>query len=85
LEIVIKHGNTSAYLKNFLEGYNVDAIWMVQSFSFCLPCKQSIDLYRLIKKSRLPVKQTPAISTPISVGNTLSELLLAESFEMNIA
>lgn len=83
VDIMIKHGSSSAYLQNLLEGYNADAIWITESLAFHRPCKQSVDLYRLLKKVRFPVNRVPAMLNVASVGNSISELLVNDTLEVN--
>lgn len=81
-DIMIKYGSTTAYLNNLLEGHAIDAFWVAENYSFKRTSKQSVDVYRLVKKLRFPVNKAP-ITTSSPVGNSLSELLVDEEFEVN--
>lgn len=83
IDLLIKQGNSVAYLQNLLQGHLVDAVWVSDSQIFQRPCKQSVDLYRLLKKVRFPVNRVPAMLNVSAVGNSLSELLVNDSLEVN--
>lgn len=83
IDIMIKYGTTASYLRNLLEGHKIDALWIAESFTFKRPSKQSVDIYRLVKKLRFPVNRAPVTGFSV-MGNSLSELLVEdEVLEVN--
>lgn len=78
LKIEIAVGETKAFLANYLEGAKVDVVILQAGAKLDLPCKRSIDMVRLIRRTGWYTMEV-AVATPVKVRKTaMSNLLITE-------
>jgi len=66
--------NTTRYLKNFIEGHNIDKVYLLSNYSYTLPFSQSVNFVSFFNKSKLPVHNIPLLKD-VSEYQNLSVLL----------
>ncbi len=72
------YGNTLRYVNNFIEGYQIDAIYMLTNYKYGKPLPQSIDFTPIIHKCKVPLHQLPLHNEAFSEYQILSALLFGD-------
>jgi hypothetical protein len=72
------YGNTSRYVNNFIEGYQIDAIYMLTNYTYGEPLPQSINFTSLLHKCKVPLHQLPLHNEAFSDYQILSALLYGD-------
>jgi hypothetical protein len=67
--------NTSSYLNNFIEGRNIEAVYMLKDYNYVLPLKQSESFISCFSKCQVPLQKLAAGSEAFSDYENFSALL----------
>ena len=70
--------NTSAYLRNFVEGNHVSAIYKLVNYEYKLPFKDSVNFSKMLGKCRVPVNELSLKEESFAQHLNLSVLLSGE-------
>ena len=66
--------NTSRYFRNYLEGHQIDEVYLVRDYNYLQPLPQSVKFASFLDKCQIPVYRVP-LSTEASTFQSLSVLL----------
>lgn len=83
LKVKFAYGDTVAYLRNYLEGQNVDKVVLVHNMQLTKPYKNSLDCVSLLRKTGCPIDILPEKMVADTVGNSIELINMSYGNKIN--